>query len=134
MKSIVLKTLRNDKGLFKDGPSLDNCIFSQCNFKSIEGFDFCFRHYKNHSVNKKVNKYDTECLKQSEQPEDTSNEINMLSEQNFLYHDLMKKNDFLNGIDEDKEEIDKSPQSVEEVDTNEDSKIIDYDHFLSCNF
>ena len=78
-------------------------IKKSVNFESIEGFDFCFRHYKNHSVNKKVNKYDTECLKQSEQPEDTSNEINILSEQNFLYHDLMKKKDFLNGIDEDKE-------------------------------
>lgn len=76
---------------------------------SIQGYDFCYKHYKSYATNKKDKKLhdDFESLlkkiTETEMSEESASDINMLSEQKFLYHDLMRKNDFLNGIDNDQD-------------------------------
>jgi hypothetical protein len=53
---------------------------------SINGFEFCYRHFKNHKSSFKE-------TKQKDNPVNNFSQ-NILSEQDFLYKDFLKKENF----------------------------------------
>lgn len=125
MKSMVLKNFKNSLSeetfMFNNQEielesNLEICIYSLCTLKSIKGYDFCYKHFKNfdeRNDNIRLNRANLlpDTIQKEEKDfkqitaKNTDLKIfnnqekfdnNVLSEQKFLYKDLMRKSIELN--------------------------------------